>query len=254
MQPPRITRLAIVAVALTFFGTLIAAFPARVAIGWFAPAGVAVSGVNGSVWSGRAQALRAPGLSAGPVSWRIRPLSLLIGRLVADIEATVPGGFASGRISASMTGAVHVRDARASVPLAQLTAGMSIGRAAGMLQANVDRLRLVDGWPESIVGELRLQAVRYPVPQLGNTDLGSYSVTFPPVSGDDAGMPEGIIKSLSGPYDVTGTLRLASDRGYSLTADVRATPSAAAPLRNALQFLGRPNDDGYYTFRSDGTL
>lgn len=254
MPVPRFPRLAVVAVVATFVTTLIVAFPARVALAWFAPEGLAVSGVEGSVWRGRAAALQLAGLGAGPVSWRVRPMALLLGRIEADVEGSVTDGFASGRIGATLTGVLRIRDARASLPLERLTAGTSIGPATGQLQATIDSLRLVAGWPESISGELQVMGVRYPVPQLGNTALGSYSVTFPAPDGDATEPPAGQIRSLSGPYDVSGTLGLLPGRRYALTAEVRATASAQAPLRNALQFLGRPNERGYYTFRSEGTL
>jgi general secretion pathway protein N len=255
MRAPKISRLAVAAAAITFLVTLIAAFPARVAIGWFAPSGLAVSGVEGSLWKGRIGGLRAANLRIGAASWRIRPLAMLTGRISADVEAAVPGGFVSGRVAAGLTGTVDVRDARAGIPLAELTGGTSIGRAAGELRAAIDRARLIDGWPESITGEVQLMGVRYRVPQLGDTALGSYVVTFADTAGGaEAGTPEGIIRSTSGPFEVDGMLRLLPARGYSLTAQVRATSSAPAALRNALQFLGSPDERGFYPFRAEGTL
>lgn len=255
MQPPKVSRLAVAAMAVTFVVTLVVAFPARVAIGWFAPSALAVSGVEGSLWNGRVGGLRVAGITIGAARWRVRPLALLTGRISADIEATVPGGFVSGRIAAGISGAVDVRAARGSIPLAELTAGTSIGRAEGELRATIDNARVVDGWPRSIAGEFQLIGIRYRVPQLGNTDLGSYTVTFEETAeGGDARVPGGIIRSTSGPFEVTGTLQLLPARGYSLTAQVRATPSAPAPLRNALQFLGSPDDRGFYPFRAEGSL
>ena len=51
-------------------------WPARVAVGWFLPANVALSGVTGTVWQGSASQLSIDGHVIGGLTWDARTLSV----------------------------------------------------------------------------------------------------------------------------------------------------------------------------------
>src|SRR5262245_6777940 len=79
----------------------LATFPAATALRWFAPHGVTFAGVAGTLWSGSAASCSAQGLTVEQVRWQTRPLQLLLGRVVASVEARIPDGFVSGVVPAS---------------------------------------------------------------------------------------------------------------------------------------------------------
>ena len=76
-------------------------FPAGTALRWFAPPGVALAGVAGTLWSGSAATCTVAGFTVEALRWDLRPASLLLGRLSAAVEARIPDGFVSGNITAS---------------------------------------------------------------------------------------------------------------------------------------------------------
>ncbi|NIO14089.1 MAG: type II secretion system protein GspN, partial [Xanthomonadales bacterium] len=82
--------------ALTLVIGLVALFPARIAYQWAATEGVSVSGIQGSVWRGRADALNAGGVYLRDVRWAARPWHLLTGRMLYRVEAAPVAGFLEG--------------------------------------------------------------------------------------------------------------------------------------------------------------
>ncbi|MGH8135088.1 MAG: type II secretion system protein N, partial [Steroidobacteraceae bacterium] len=60
-----------------FLVFLIAMVPATVLTRWLPP-GIAVAGLNGTIWSGRASSLGLRGRDLGAASWSCRPWPLLV--------------------------------------------------------------------------------------------------------------------------------------------------------------------------------
>src|SRR5688572_6657091 len=79
----------------------LAMFPAGTALRWFAPPGATFAGVAGTLWSGSAATCSVEGFTIEALRWDLRPASLLLGRLSADVEARIPDGFVSGNIVAT---------------------------------------------------------------------------------------------------------------------------------------------------------
>jgi hypothetical protein len=60
---------------------LLLLFPARVAYQWFAPPGIALSGIDGTIWRGMAREGDVGGLYLRNVGWRVQPLKLCTGKI-----------------------------------------------------------------------------------------------------------------------------------------------------------------------------
>src|SRR5215212_9068320 len=75
--------------------------PAATLLSLFHPPGVALSGVSGTIWKGRAQAVRSGNLHVGSVEWDLNILPLFTGKLGADVKITRSDGFAEGEIAVS---------------------------------------------------------------------------------------------------------------------------------------------------------
>jgi hypothetical protein len=80
--------------------------------------------------------------------------------------------------------------------------------------------------------------------------FGSYSLVFPPSSGD----PVGELHDLGGPLEVQGTLRLTPEPGFALQALVKARPEASPDLQRSIQYLGSPDAQGRRPFGTEGTF
>ncbi|MEJ2601699.1 MAG: type II secretion system protein N [Gammaproteobacteria bacterium] len=242
-------RLLVAAAAATFVLGLIVLFPARLAVSWFAPADLRISGVEGTVWRGRAAAASAGGIYLAPLSWRFRPLALLGGRVGYHIDTGLPGGEVTGDVAVTVTGAVRLADLEASLRLSDIGRMLPVAQAQGRLRANLERATFRDGWPTELVGTVSIEDLVY-IPA-GSNPIGSYRVEFLP---RDDGDLRGVLSDGGGPLEVAGEIRLADERTYELRGQVRARPGAPNSLTNSLRFLGSPDQAGMREFSLAGRL
>ena len=75
--------------------------PASVVLSLINLQGVTLSGVSGSIWNGRAEAVRAGTLNVGSVEWNLDVLALFTGKLGANVKVTRTDGFAQGAVAFS---------------------------------------------------------------------------------------------------------------------------------------------------------
>src|SRR5262245_54092497 len=105
--------------------------PAATVLSFYHPPGVTLSGVSGTIWKGRAQAVRSGNLHVGSVEWDLNVLALFTGKLGADGKVTRSDGFAEGAIAVS--GArVTMQKLNASLPLSALPPHIVQGGWTGM--------------------------------------------------------------------------------------------------------------------------
>ena len=227
----------------------LATLPAHLLISRLAPA-VAAAGVQGTVWKGQAQAVQMGGAQIGSVSWDLHVLPLFLARLEAAVKMTRTDGFAQGRVASGLSGPLTLTDFTASLPLSALPATVAPGGWSGMLNARLEQLTLVNGWPASVEGTLEIRDLTGPARR--PTNLGSYTLTFPPAApGDDL---IGALADQGGPLNVAGNVRLKADRSYLIEGAVAARPEAPKAIADSLQFLGAPDGEGRRPFSLSGTM
>ena len=206
----------------------LATFPAGTALRWFAPPEVTFAGVAGTLWSGSAASCAVGGFRAEALRWRVRPASLLLGRISANVEARIPDGFVAGDLTASPS-SVRFADLRGATSLPALG-----GRAARARHARPsDRGARVARSRERLArrrspGELKLAGLEAP-PLISDgsaslVPLGDYTVTFVPAP---AGQIAARVVDNGGPLEVAGTVSLDASRNY--TIDALIEPRAGAP-------------------------
>ena len=227
---------------------LVVTFPARVAYQWFAPGGLALSGISGSIWSGAAAQGSAGGLFLSDVSWRFRPLSLLGLKLGYTVAAKLPSGFLESDVAVGIGGSVHFSELVAAMPLATFAAVFPMNGIEGGLRIEFGGLVLTDGFPSHADGTVGISGLL--LRALSPTALGDYRATLQ--TGDDGII--GGIEDLSGVLDVTGDLALGQDRTYSVVGQVAPTPNAPPTVLEQLRFLGSPDQQGRREFRFEGSL
>lgn len=233
----------------------LASFPAGTAYRWFAPPGVELAGVEGTLWSGRAALGSAAGLALRDIGWRVRPLQLLLGRAAVDLEARLADGFVSGRIVAT-PGSVRFRDVRASTSLPMLRTVLPIQGTQGLASVVLTELELEGGWPLEIVGELRLSQLEVPpfVPagRQGLIPLGNYTVQFEETA--DATIAARL-SDAGGPLEASGTVAIDQSRSYTLDLLVKPRPEASAELIEGLAIMtAEPDAAGRRRLTLTGSL
>ena len=246
MNPAR-GRLIGVGVATLVLG-LVLMFPARIAYYWFAPPGVALSGIGGTVWSGRAAQISAQGLFLQEVTWRFRPVALLRGRLALDVEATPASGFIEATVSVGFSETLELDDLRGSIPLQSLERIAGVPGLRGNASLQFDRLAIRGGVPVAANGVLTVSSLIAPNVHRGS--IGGYRAEF---FTQNTGVMASV-EDTDGVLDLAGSLEIATDRTYRFIAQLAPKANTPDNLRQQMRFLGTPNDRGQYPLRLEGQL
>jgi len=257
MRPGQRRLLALVA-GLAFALFLLLGLPARVAIGWLAPAGVEAIDARGSLWRGSVAAAMAGPLRLGPTAWSLSAGSLLAGRLHAEVETQMGAGVGSGTLELGLGGALACEPCRYTGPAGAL-AGLlpMLGGLDAQLDVDVTRFELRERWPRRLVATLGLSDVPLRLPGLP-ADPGlprirlRFSVDADPVPAD--GAIEVMVHDAGGPLAVEGTLFLRPPGEYQLDARLRPQPDAPARLAAVLEALGPREGDGSFSLGLAGSL
>jgi hypothetical protein len=216
-------------------------FPAGIALRWFAPPNISFAGVAGTLWSGSAATCSVEGFTVEGLRWDLRPISLLVGRLSADVEARIPDGFVSGNVAASPS-SVSFSGVRAATSLPALAGILPVRGLRGQANVALEQLVLENGWPATAVGDGSGAYV----------PLGDYTVSFVPA-------PEGQLAATfvdnGGPLEVNGTVSLDTQRVYMIDALVEPRAGANAMLVEGLKIMsGEPDAEGRRRFNLSGSL
>ena len=239
-------RLVVIAVATLLVG-LIVKFPARVAYHMADLPGVAVSGLQGSVWSGSAQEASLGSVYLRDISWRLKPAGLFGGALSYYVEATPASGFLQTRVSVGGSGAIHLSELQAALPLAMFATAVGLDGLSGNASAQMERLEIVDGL--AVAADGTVQVADLVVPRVSRSSLGGYKAEF--FTQQDGVMAS--IEDTDSVMDLAGSLQVGTDRQFQFVAQVIATNRTPQALRQQLEFLPE-NDRGQRELRLEGTL
>jgi hypothetical protein len=250
------SKLSLIALGVgAYIAFLIATFPAATALRWLALDGIELGPAAGTVWSGRVATATISGIVVTDLRWSLKALPLALLHADGSAEARLEGGFFSADFSASSK-RVELNDLRLAIPVQSLKAVLPIYDTDGDLSASLGRLVLVDGWPVTAVGELRLGSLAVapliPTGDPGKILLGDFLAVFA------EGAEPGVFAELSntgGPVNLAGELALRIDRRYSLAGGISAGPDAPPELRQGIELMtGEPDSRGLRPFTLSGSL
>ena len=231
----------------------LATFPAGVALRWFAPPNATFAGVAGTLWSGSAATCSVEGFTVESLRWRLRPTSLFLGRISANVEARIPDGFVSGDVSASAS-SVRFSDLRGATSLPALAGVLPLSGVRGQATVALETLVLEDGWPAAAVGELKLAGLESLIPDGSGAyvPFGDYTVTLVPAPASELAAT---FVDTGGPLEVQGTAKLDASRTYTIDALVEARANAPEMLVQGLAFMtGDPDAEGRRRLNLTGSL
>jgi general secretion pathway protein N len=223
-----------------------------------APAGVQLTGVQGSLWTGEASSVRVGELRFGRTRWDLAPWQLLLGRLAGEVDAILPGGFARGKFALGLGGSLQLTDFSAASSVAAIVAatGMGLPINDGQLALQLTALKISGGWPEQAVGELSVGEVplifRDGLPV--QDQLASFELRFDADDVPEAGPLEGKLTDLGGPLEVAAVLQLTPPANYELSGRAAARAGAPQEMQQALVLLGPESPDGGRDFSFAGSL
>jgi general secretion pathway protein N len=234
---------------LAFAVIVVTRLPAQWAAGVL-PQGVSCVQLSGSVWNGACGNLTVRGLQLGDVVWQVHPAPLLTGKLAMRIDMSRGADFARGEIEADRGGTISARDLQASLPLERALIPQLPANLSGNVRTDLSVLRVEKGVVTTVQGHIEARDLE----QHGRTSLrlGDYVVSFPVMK--DGTEPVGELRSVSGPLDVQGTLRLTREPGFVVEGLVSPHPDAPPDLVEQLRFLGAADAQGRRPFSVAGTF
>jgi len=234
---------------VVFLVGLIVYAPARVLL-WVLPGEqVALQGVQGSLWNGRASqcVLRLPqgNFHLGSIAWSLEPSSLLL--LAPKLHLNSEWGMQrlSGEVVLRGAQDFDLRDFDLSVA-AELLQRFAPVLVEGVLAAQVESLSLRDGLPHEGKGRILWQQGSFRSPK-GSVALGSYAVDFH----QEAGEPLlGEVVTIEGPLQAAGKVSL-NQRQYTVDVFVNSEAQLDPQVKQAFDLMATPVDDGYQVKLAD---
>ena len=232
-----------------------ATFPAATALRWFAPPDVTFAGVSGRHGPAVPPVARSraspPKRCVGACGRRRYSL----GRISASVEARIPDGFVAGVITASPA-RLRLNELRGATSLPALAALLPVRGMRGQASVALEDLVLENGWPATIVGELKLAGLETaPLIPDGSgalLPLGDYTITFVPAP---AGALAAQFVDNGGPLEVAGTVNIDNTRTYVLDALVEPRVGAPESLVEGLKIMtAEPDAEGRRRLNLTGSL
>jgi general secretion pathway protein N len=206
---------------------------------------LALSGVSGSVWHGRAgmASVKIDGRDylLGELRWDLQPLSLLTLTPCAELKTDHERQQITGTACTSLANTLTLRDTDISVPASLLQGLPEHYSITGQLSAHIEQFTLKQQSLQQLQGNLSWSAARLNNGQRWLT-LGAFAADL---SATDSGELAAEVFSLEGPVDLKGTLTMALSGGVNVDVEVALTdafkrdsqadqwlPLVATPLDN----------------------
>ena len=231
---------------LTTIVALVVSFPARVAYQWVSSPLVAMGGISGSVWSGKAREFTTNGVYLRDIEWRIQPLRLFTGKIAYSVSASPVSGFFQSDIAIGLDGTTTLTDLSAAVPLQIVERAAKVPGLRGQASLQFERVQLVKGRAAAMDGTVSIADLVVPIVHRGS--LGGYKAEF-------FTQNNGIVASVEdtdGVIDLAGSLQIKPDATYSFVGQVLAKPNTPDAVIQQMRFLGPANERGQRELRLEG--
>ncbi len=239
---------------LVFLYALLMQAPAANLYTWFGPRNspLQIAGIDGTLKHGNIAALSLRGRPVlKNLQWHLHPLWLLLGRVALQLQ----GGDGSTTLNSNLQlspGTLRAGPLKLDTDLKSVLAdaGFRFLPVDGLAQLQVQSLRLDGNQLRDLHGHLQLKSLRW---NLGQTtlQLGDFSAD---ATTDPQDTVNAVIKSVSGPLDLSGKASLSTAGDYQLDLRLKAKPGAQPQLVDMLRSLGRPGAEGYYQIHNKGRL
>jgi general secretion pathway protein N len=179
--------------------------------------GVQLSGVDGSLWSGRALLVQAPPVQLNDVSWSLRPLALLTGQFEFAVEGELRGNRVQARAGSSLLGRPFLTDVKGRVTAADLLhwLGQRQVKLAGDLDFDIEEVAFAESGVPALAGTVVWSPARVLAPlelALGKAQLATRI--------EDTAS-RGKLETSGGALLVQADVEMAADGKYKLDALVQ---------------------------------
>jgi general secretion pathway protein N len=193
--------------------------PAAKLLPWLQPQlqGLRLSGISGSLWSGRAQQLDAGRIQLDDVRWQLQPLMLFTGALQLAVDAQLAGQPLRAHPGLGLLSGAYVADATGRMAAADLLylAGFTMVELGGQLEFAIDEVSGIGRGFPAVAGSVSWAPARILAPlelELGSAQLQTHI---------ESGITRGQLAASGGALTVNGDVTVNPDGTYQLVGEVQ---------------------------------
>lgn len=211
---------------------------------------VNLQGLSGTVWSGQAAQARIAGLNLGKLSWDLKLLSLLTGKLGVDLLSVGSDSRIEGKVQARFDQTLLLDKLQGKIPaqtMMPLLYGFPIA-LAGQIDADIQHAEIKPGQRLDVEGKVVWHSAALTAPQA--VELGDLFVALRP----DKEGTKLLLSDQGGPLTLEGTIQVKHNGQYKLNIYLGARDKNATALSNGLKMLGRTNPQGKVLVSRTGQL
>lgn len=216
------------------------------------PPNIVMTGVGGTIWSGRAATLAVDGAPLGGVRWFCRPWKLFLLRWSCALTLSPEGGEIAADVGGGFDGReIEATNVRGRSPITAFEGFATPRGWTGTLELDIEHIQVVDRRAEGAAGKLYVRSLRGP--GSAAQTLGDFELTV----GEGAVGTDsltGRLRDLGGPLRVRGAIELKRDGSYMLSGETAPGPGAGPGIFDTLSFLGPPDAAGRRPFTIEGAL
>lgn len=242
--------------ALTLLLGLIAYAPAATLYRWIAPkndvSGVEYYGIQGTLSQGQVAAISVRGRTVlSDLHWTFKPLWLLLAQRVFTISGGSEQATLEARLRLTPTGALVIGNLHTSLHLKDLlsAAGQTYLPLDGQIVLDIDSLKFKNSQLQKVTGTAQIRGLAWTLAK-EPLSIGDFEAK----ASTTDGAIQILLKSISGPLEVKGEIKIASDQIYRVTLQYRAKAQADPMLRNLVSSAGAPDAQGWTHYNSQGRL
>jgi general secretion pathway protein N len=211
--------------------------------------GLDLQSVTGTLFSGKADRVVISGLGMGPVTWALRPLSLLLARLEYRFDLKDPSFLGTGVVGTRPGGNVYLYDLQAELKPDSLVNHFSPlpVQTSGEVRLLIESMDFVDGFPRELSGHVDWVDARIVEPM--EMSLGHVEATLQ--SEEDS-----LVCHLSGIGEtaLSGDFSLTREDDYRLNLLLTPGAEVSADIVDGLKTFAQARPGGAYLITDSGRL
>jgi general secretion pathway protein N len=211
--------------------------------------GLDLQSISGTVFSGMADRVVIRGLAMGPVSWSLRPLSLLLARLEYRLDLTDPDFRGTGVVGMRPGGDVYLHDLRMELKPDSLVNHFSPlpVQTFGDMRLLIESMDIVDGFPRELSGRVDWVDARIVEPM--GMSLGHVEATL-------QSEKDSLVCHLTGDGEtaLSGDFSLSREDDYRLNLLLTPGAEVSADIVDGLKTFGQARPGGAFLITDSGRL
>ena len=216
--------------------------------------------ISGTIWNGKANVATLGNMRVEPFSWTLNPWALLTGSIHSEVTAKSGKNKISATVNRSLFGTIDISELNVDLKLDTIDDRMRTYQtpftalmASGKIRTTDASLTLSDGMLTAADAQITWidASVRYRAGAIFKpAQLGSYVINLNTLD-DGVAMT---FEDRGGAVKAKGNGQLATTGDYTFKAFISPQNNASSDIKNSMQFVGIPQQDGSFLVEYNGTL